>query len=171
MPSTYDSIATTTLGTAQATVSFSSIPSTYTDLILIASVQQTSVTTITNSFTRINSDTGGNYSVTSIWGNGAGGFSGRRTNADSITHLIDIPTASPTTFIYQFMNYANTTTNKSVLSRIGNPTGIVIAQAALYRSTSAINAISMTAGDTGQGGNTDNFAIGSTFTLYGIRAA
>jgi hypothetical protein len=110
--------------------------------------------------------------VTSIWGNGSGGFSGRRTNDVWFTHLIDIPTASPTTFIYQFMNYANTTTtNKTVLSRIGNPTGIVIAQAALYRSTSAINAISMTAGDTGQGGNTDNFAIGSTFTLYGIRAA
>jgi hypothetical protein len=63
------------------------------------------------------------------------------------------------------MNYSNTTTYKTIISRGDNPGFLVIALANLWRSTSAINIITMVS-ETG-----NNFVTGSTFTLYGITAA
>jgi hypothetical protein len=60
---TYVAIAEQTLGTAAASVTFSSIPGTYTDLVLVISAQDTT----NNSFALIcNSDTGTNYSRTRL---------------------------------------------------------------------------------------------------------
>jgi len=63
------------------------------------------------------------------------------------------------------MNYTNTTTYKTVISR-GNSDTYVLAYASLWRATpQAITTITM--------GNEAavNFVVGSTFTLYGILAA
>ena len=58
-----------------------------------------------------------------------------------------------------------------MLSRINTAEALTLAQVGLWASTAAINSITLTAGDTGQGASTDNFSVGSTFTLYGIAAA
>jgi len=62
------------------------------------------------------------------------------------------------------MNYANSTTNKTVLSRGNNTGNHTIAYVGLWRSTAAIT--SMLLGTTGS-----TWMAGSTFTLYGIKAA
>ena len=164
---TYVPIATTTLGSASSPVTFSSIPSTYTDLVLISSVLGVTGTSYILQAT-VNSDSGTNYSTTWMLGNGTAASSGRSTSATSIYlgHLTGfLTTGSPMTAITNFPNYSNTTTYKTTLSR-GNNTGTdTEAIVGLWRSTAAINRIDLTLG------SGTNFQTGSTFTLYGILGA
>jgi hypothetical protein len=62
------------------------------------------------------------------------------------------------------MNYSNATTNKTVLSKASNASNNVDAIVALWRSTAAITSITIL-------GNGQNYGIGSSFSLYGIKAA
>jgi hypothetical protein len=164
---TYEPITTTTLGSAQTTVSFSSIPATYTDLVLIMVHNSSGTATAFNGYLRFNSDSGSNYSKTQMLGVGAA-QSQRSSNATSLVWPFDDTTWTVTRF--NIMNYANTTTNKTTIFRQDMGTYGTAAVVGLWRSTSAINAISLTASDQG-GGTADQFTAGSTFTLYGITAA
>jgi hypothetical protein len=159
---TYEPIATTTIsGSAVSSVSFSSISSTYTDLILIASIKCN--TSDTNIKTRLNTDTGSNYSVTYVAGTGSATESGRASNQTSIdTAYQDGDTWG--NIIYYFNNYSNTTTNKTVISRSSNAGNFVAAYVGLWRNTAAVNAIELFS-------SSANIAVGSTFTLYGIASA
>jgi hypothetical protein len=160
----------TVSGTTTNAITFSSIPSTYTDLVLVANAQQNSTTTITAGYVQINGDSGNNYSSTVMIGNGTSATSSRRTSANALYWNIDIPTTSFTTFIYNFMNYANSSVYKTIISRFSNAEISTGVQAGLWSSTPAINSITINAGDISQGGNTDYFTAGSTFSLYGIKA-
>jgi hypothetical protein len=158
---TYESIATQTLGSNAASVTFSSIPSTYTDLVLV-------VNTITSTGSEymtinLNSDTGSNYSRTSLSGNGTSAISGSAAN--ETVGYIAVETYGTNTYkfnaIVHFMSYSNTTTNKTFLSRANQADLGTDAVIGLWRNTSAINTIKVNS----------NFATGSTFSLYGIKAA
>jgi hypothetical protein len=159
--STYTPIATTTLGSAAASYTFSSIPSTYTDLVLVANVTLSS--SGTNLECRINGDTGSNYSFTSVYGTGGSALSNRQSNAASmfIDYYSD-PNTTISTFRINFMNYSNTTTYKTVLSRSDNTSRGTEAAAGLWRSTAAINQIQLYVG------SSLTFAAGTTLTLYGV---
>lgn len=160
MPATYEPIATQTLGSAAASVTFSSITGTYTDLILVVNGGAAGVTDLG---IRFNSDTGSNYSITYIRGTGTTATSGRSSNA-TVMRVGNIYTAFDTTAIIHIMNYSNTTTNKTVLTRIGQASGYVVGSVGLWRSTSAISTVLVN-------GDGTNLSSGSTFTLYGIKAA
>ena len=159
MAITYEPIATTTLSSAQSSVTFSSIPGTYTDLILIANVVASSLTYISG---RVNGDTAGNYSSTYIDGSGTSASSGRTTNATSYGSARTNPDSVT---IIQYMNYSNTTTYKSILERISTAGSGVNAWAATWRNTAAITSITLFTD------SANNWSSGSTFTLYGIKAA
>jgi hypothetical protein len=165
MPSTYTPIATTTLGTAAASYTFSSIPSTYTDLVLI--VNGSAASTAFDAYIRFNSDSGTNYSITTLSGTGTAAQSARESNATYIR--IDKQAAwrsgNRTQNRVNVMNYANTTTNKTVLTRADSPADATEAIVGLWRNTAAITSILV-----GTDGGV-NFAVGTTFTLYGIKAA
>ena len=164
MPSTYTPIATTTLGSAQATVTFSSIAGTYTDLVLICNIAQAAGN---NSLRiRYNSDTGTNYSRTYLLGNGSTASSGR-TSSD-VSGYVSETTGSTTlelAVVAHIMNYSNTTTYKTHISRSNRASSSVDAVVGLWQSTSAITRIDLAIGGSFP---TNNFATGSTFTLYGI---
>jgi len=81
---TYEPIATTTLGTAQPTVTFSSIASTYTDLVIVA---QLTTAAPTNMRIRFNGDTTANYSNTTVTGNGSTATSVRETGTMQVVVL------------------------------------------------------------------------------------
>ena len=157
MAATYEPIATTTLGSNQATVTFNSFGG-YTDLILVANF------TITDSGQnyKVKFDSSSNYSDTRMLGTGSSAASYRSSNEDGI--IIGNTYSGTNTAITQFMNYANTSTYKTVLSRQNNAGTLVSAHVGLWRSTSAITTMTLfqTAG---------SFVTGSTFTLYGIKAA
>jgi hypothetical protein len=166
--STYSPIATTTLGSAAASYTFSSISGSYTDLVLVCQVQQ--VTDGEDLAIQVNSDTGSNYSRTYICGDGSTAHSGRSTAATSIVldHHATPPTSSSFSVnVINFENYSNTTTNKTIIARsnslstYGGSVGVV----GLWRSTSAITSITVFCT------NSSNMKTGTTLTLYGIAAA
>lgn len=159
MASTYTPIATQTLGSSAATVTFSSIPSTYTDLVLVANG---SASASSDFYIAFNSDFSSNYSRTVLYGTGSAAGSQRDSN---LTRMLIGAFYTNQVNILQIMNYSNTNTNKTVLSRSNGPSNVVEADVGLWRSTVAINRIDLTV----SGSNT--FNTGSTFTLYGIKAA
>jgi hypothetical protein len=163
MPSTYEPIATTTIGTATNSVTFSSIPSTYTDLVLVFDGKMVTAEVL---LVQVNSDTGSNYSLTRINGNGTTAVSDR---ASGITYMsfswAGTGKTDQFTEIINFMNYSNTTTFKTVIGRTSNATYEVTQGVNLWRSTSAINAVKI------YGNASGNIAVGSVVTLYGIKAA
>lgn len=160
---TYEPIATQTLGSAAASVTFSSIPSTYTDLVIICNFGASSAG---QDFTfRYNGDTGSNYSDTRVYGNGTSAVSNSNTSTTRIqVDSVGVSTSLQVVDIIQVMNYSNTTTYKTCLIRVADAAKSTEATVGLWRSTAAINQIdlAMTSG---------NLLSGSTFTLYGIKAA
>ena len=164
MTATYEKIATTTLSSAAATVTFSSISGAYTDLVLVTdNIFNTS--NLAAAYLRFNSDTGTNYSYQSIQGTGTVA-NAERGSSQNVMYVARSFGGDQTHNIINIMNYSNTTTNKTVLSRYGSAgsSSGVLAAIGLWRSTSAISTILMGI----DGGY--NFVSGATFTLYGIKA-
>lgn len=172
MTVTYDCIASTTLGSDQSSVTFSSIPSTFTDLRLV--VQARVASTAVDYFSlRFNGDTASNYSFTWMGGNSGGAQTGRFSNLSQgiigwATSNAD-STGSYALITCDIMNYSNSTTFKTSLSRTALTTARVDTQSNLWRSTSAINSIVLATWGAGTFG-ANNIRAGSTFALYGIKA-
>lgn len=165
MTATYEPINTQTLGTATASVTFSSIPATYTDLMLV--VDGSASSTAFDAWVRFNGDTTTNYSYTSLNGSGAAANSSRASTVSFIAleTQATFRSTTRTNLIVQIFNYANTTTFKTLLSRGNAPSDYVEAIVGLWRKTpEAINTILIS------NSGAVNFAVGSTFTLYGIKA-
>lgn len=163
---TYTPITTQTLGSDTATITFSNIPGTYTDLVIILTAGQSA--TLNDAFQlRFNSDSGANYSDTMIYGDGSSASSARQSSVNSIRDFGDLGgTAITSQFIFNIMNYANTTTYKTMLTRFSSvQKSRVMAHVSLWRSTSAIT--SVTFSFTGS----DQFKSGTIASLYGITAA
>ena len=164
MPATYEPIATTTLGSAASTITFSSIGSGYTDLRLVLVTRDASGSIIR---LRFNSDTATNYSRTNLSGNGTTASSSVTTSANNISIGFGITTANVWGFYtMDIFSYA-ASTNKTCLvtaSEDENGSGTVSRRVGLWRSTAAITAIELSA-------TSGTFASGSTATLYGILKA
>lgn len=170
MPSTYEPIAQYTLTTSQASITFSSIPGTYTDLVLVSSAKSL-IAGATDSFGISVNGIGSGYSRTYLQGDGSSAQSGRQTAQIRIVSDYVMGTAGSDYGVYtwNFMNYSNTTTNKTVLFRGSNTSnaGGFNAEAIVYLvpTTSAITSLVLATM------NGPNWAAGSTFALYGIKAA
>lgn len=167
MAKTYEPIATTTLGASSTSVSFTSISGSYTDLVLVMNIKSTSAGS-TDINLNFNSDTTALYSRTILAGNGTSAFSARSSGATTIQlNNWSAATTTSTNFnaVVNVMNYSNTTTFKTILNRSNNADNATEALVSLYRSTNAITSMQLTPGASRA------FDIGSTFTLYGIKAA
>lgn len=160
--STYTPIVTTTLGVASGTVTLSSIPSTYTDLILVVSGRGQSNTGWGLKF---NNDTGSNYSSTYLDGNGTSVTSEQYSTPGFMRTVWNAywNSSNACNSIVNILNYSNTTTYKSSLWR-NNSSTYEESGAGLWRSTGAINRIDIIT-------SSADFTSGTTFTLYGIAAA
>ena len=162
MPITYTPLATNTLNTAVSTVTFSSIPATYTDLVFVFDGTGASDT---YSGIRFNGDTSNNYSYTYLAGNGSTAVSSRSSNnPEMYTSTGNTVTTSQNNTIVHIQNYSNTTTFKTALIRNNSTTVETTAAVGLWRNTAAITSFTFKTPGT-------NFGVGSTFTLYGIKAA
>lgn len=169
---TYSLIASTTLTGSQATVTFSSIPSTYTDLVLRMSVRDTDTSTIIGSTTvTFNNDTSSIYSVTNLFGNGSAASSSRQSNVASWSSNYNGSNTGVTTNTFSSLemyipSYTSTSSKafsqSQAVENNAASTGTQIgARAHLFRNTTAISSIEIAA--------YVNFESGSTFYLYGIR--
>lgn len=161
---TYVPIASQTLGSAASSVTFSSIAGTYTDLIVVINAK--AVTGTPSIALRFNSDSGSNYSYTGLAGNGSSASSARASNTSTAwvsAYLNGVSSTNWNNGIIHIMNYANSTTYKTSLARWAGADYEVDAIVTLWRSTSAITEVNLIA--------QSNLVAGSTFTLYGIKAA
>jgi len=164
--STYFPIATNTVsGTSTNTVTFSSVPNTYTDLVLVQSLPGDPTATYAYSNVRLNGDTGSNYSTTYEYYYNAK-TAGRQANASFILNGTS-SYMSNTNIITNIMNYSGTINNKTLITRANfsaNSNGAVQEIwlcGGLWRNTNAVNSVTAYL-------NTGNYSSGSTFTLYGI---
>ncbi len=162
MARTYEPIASTTLGTATNTVTFSLLPQTFTDLYFVARFGTTGGA---NTWLRFNSDSNTVYSATMLRSTGSSISSPRRTNENA--WLQDFQRdSSVTADICQahLMNYSSTSSFKTGLGLIQSTQWDSVKTAGLWRSTDAITSITyFTTGS--------NFTVGSVFSVYGIKAA
>jgi hypothetical protein len=159
---TYEAIATSTLSSTASIITFSSIPSTYTDLVLVIACLDGGAG---RTRLRLNGDSGTNYSRINLVGNGtnANSYSGSNETQFDMSVAAGTSSTVPTAQIISINNYSNTATNKTILSRYSLAPGAVEVMTGLYRSTAAINSVSYFTQGTMQ--------IGTTFSLYGIKAA
>jgi hypothetical protein len=161
MAITYTPIATQTLTSTATSVTFSSIPATYTDLVLVIDAIRSSGDNSVG--LQYNSDSGTNYSFTYLFGSGTTSTSGRSSSQTRVDVAYINTTRS--TNVAHILNYSNTTTYKTSIGRFSPSTQYAGAYVGLWRNTAAINSINIINQDVA------NFASGSTFTLYGIKAA
>jgi hypothetical protein len=169
MPQTYDSIASETLSSAQATITFSNISGSYTDLILVMQGRHETGGVNRDIYLRYNQDTNANYSSTRLSATGNGTPTSDRLTSTWTSiwsgYWYSDSSSDFSTSIIQIQNYSNTTTFKTCLTRqYAVNHNSQWATVGCWRSTSAITRIDITVPSA-------SFASGSTFTLYGIKAA
>lgn len=168
MTLTYIPIASTTLSTTSTSVSFTSIPQTYTDLVVKLSTRTANANTFSNLLVRYNGATT-NYSVTWLYGNGAGAASSRDGGSDiyAFYYYGNVgANATANTFsnseIY-IPNYtvsANKPTSYFGVAEDNATTAYQTVSANLWSNTAAITSIEFI--------QSSGFVSGSTFHLYGI---
>jgi hypothetical protein len=158
---TYVALDKVTVGASTASITFSNINQGYTDLVIVADGVESA-----NQYVgiRFNSDTASNYSQTRLFGEGTGATSDRQTSVTFGRLSVGDPT-NRFSIIASIFNYANTTTYKTWISQTSTGNNYVGAIAGLWRATpAAITSITVTTT------TSDTFSVGSTFSLYGIKA-
>ena len=164
----YGSIATVTVGSGGASsITFSSIPSTYTHLQLRMMVRETSTS---NGYDmQLNGDTGNNYSRHYLIGTGSSAVAAAVTSTSSMI-LSDAAVSTSTTGVFgasvcDVLDYTNVNKNKVIRTLGGfdnNGNGAIFFNSGLWMNTSSVTSIVIIP-DAG------NFAQYSSFALYGIK--
>jgi hypothetical protein len=167
MATTYNKIASTTLGSASATITFNSIPATYTDLRIVVVGTASGNANVELTFNGDNSGAGTNYSRTALGADGATATSTRDTNLPYIVnYLVFFRTSQPVFNSFDVFSYAGSTF-KTVLCEGAadtNGAGGVGRTVGLWRDTAAITSLRLAFAS-------QTFSTGTTATLYGIKAA
>jgi hypothetical protein len=179
-PSSFESIATVSGTGSSATITFSSIPSTYVALQLrfIGKSTDSATNTQYNYRLRFNSDTGNNYARHALNGDGAVAQATGASSVDSIgPSYTPIPNSGSGLTnmmgvgIIDIHDYASTTKNKTArvftgtdLNRTTAPTGQVILHSGVWLNTNAITSIDLQL-------TTGSWTTSSVFSLYGIKGA
>jgi hypothetical protein len=164
MAVTYEVISKNVLGSNTSSITFSTIPQTYTDLVMIINGGNTDAV---QPGIRFNGDSGSNYSRQNVTGNGATAAATAGQNDSLIQFGWDAYLTSAYTYnaVINVPNYSSTNTTKAVLGRSNNAnTGSTLTVGA-WRSTSAITSMTLL-----QSYGSGLFLTGTTFTLYGIKA-
>jgi peptide methionine sulfoxide reductase MsrA len=154
---TYTALANITLGSSASSVTFSSIPATYRDLILVATAQSTP--TPAGFLVNFNGDTGSNYTTVVMTGVAS---AAETFTSGQLTYFVQIPSDAQNVLIAQFLDYSATDKHKTYLSRNNSKGEGVEASAGRWANTAAITSMVFTC----SGG--DTWASGSGFSLYGI---
>lgn len=162
MTATYDCIASATTSATTSTITFTSIPNTYTDLVLVINNANVSATSFIGM--RFNNDTGSNYGSVRLYDGVSAatsdGYGGRTSMLVSTAN-----TSGSQLTICHILNYANTTTKKTVLSRDnGTVLRVGLLASSWTDSANAINRIDLIVPDS------SGWTANSTFALYGIKA-
>jgi hypothetical protein len=166
MPSTYTLISSNVLSSSAASVTFSAIPSTYTDLVLRVSGR----TTVTGQATD-NLELRFNGSITRLRGNGSTASSSANSGVTVINGLTAFDAADATSntfssleiYVPSYLASQNKPVSLFSAQEDNNATANIVATAGLWRDTTAISSIYIGSNSGG------SFVSGSSFYLYGIK--
>jgi hypothetical protein len=170
MATTYEAIATVTVGSGgAANIEFTSIPATYTDLLVKLSARNVTNTEATGAIYFNNDTTNANYTARRILGDGASASSASTTNPYFFYMSFSTDTASTFANVEVYIpNYAGSN-KKSVsadtVTENNATTAYAVLVAGLWDNTSAITSVKLQPYTAGAG----NFAQYSSATLYGIK--
>jgi len=170
--SSYESIASATGTGSSGTITFSSIPATYSHLQIRCTARSSSVLSTEYIIIRLNNDTTANYIYHGVEGNGTAasafvstgetaGFGTEVTGAGATSNVMG-------TAIIDISDYASTNKNKTIRHFGGDDTnggGLIGIRSNLWLNTSAINRIDIISY------RAANWTTTSTFALYGIRGS
>lgn len=171
LPPDYESIATQTVGSGGASsITFSSIPSTYTHLQLRAFVRTTRTGGPDILGVRYNSDSGNNYADHLLYGDGSSAQVDKDTtypqqNVHRISSDADT-TGIFSGFVIDILDYTNTnkyTTLRSLGGYDANGSGRIVSNSGLWMNTNAVSSIYLFSV------YSENFKQYSRFSLYGIK--
>jgi hypothetical protein len=159
---TYTALATVTLGSTAATVTFSNIPATYRDLILV--VNSKASTTGVEGQLRFNGDSSNAYNWVRMTGNG----STTASTTSTLTHMPLVDAVKATTaldpiYIVNIMDYSATNKHKPILVRSNEASTGTEAFAGRWINTGAVTSVQVRT-------NTGSWTAGGRFDLYGIIA-
>jgi hypothetical protein len=174
----YFSIATTTVGSGGASsITFSSIPSTYTHLQIRGIGLSNRASYIDNYLLQLNGDTGNNYSYHQLYGDGTNVGTGNAANNNGINTTQNIPSSSYVSNVFgvslvDILDYTNTNKYKTIrlLSGVntntsadasGN-TGRIQLDSGLWMNTAVVTSLTFTL-------NFGAWQQYSSFALYGVK--
>lgn len=164
MPSkTYKALAEITLSSQSSSITFNSIPQTYRDLVLVITGRSASSTL--RARMRFNNDANSNYSYVRMAANGSTPEYATESSQQQIwlNWVTQAQITIPSTIIINIMEYSATNKHKIVLNRSDVSTNGTEALSNRWASNSAITSINIIT-------DGNNWAVGSTFCLYGIEA-
>ena len=166
MANTFELIASSTVGSGGvASVTLSSIPATYTDLLLRASVRGSSASVNQSYQITFNGSSTTGLTMRRLYGSGASAASDTGISTEGVG-----ATATASTFSnddFYIPNYASANYKSFSVDNVGEnnaATAYAFLDAGLWSNTAAITSIVLTA--TGTGGDLKQY---STFYLYGIK--
>lgn len=172
MANTYTLISSNVLASSAASVTFSAIPATYTDLVVRYSMRSTNANNgPSNQLVRFNGSSAANYSQTTLLGISSTPLSTRETNETRfLTYAVGGGSTSNTfsnneIYIPNYAGSTNKVASNFDVSENNSSTDFqwgVGVRAYLRSVTAAITSITID-------GNGDNIASGSSFYLYGIK--
>jgi hypothetical protein len=180
MPSTYNLIASNTLGASAASVTFSSIPATYTDLLIVYSIRGDAAYETNNADAlamRINGSSSAEYAVRAVRGQSSNADSLARTtgNADAFVRtyggvVSNSFTANTFSSGQVYIPNYRLSPNKAISTCTVVPnnsaiTYVIAANAQLWQNTSVINSLEFIYTFNAS----SRFVTGSSFYLYGIK--
>jgi hypothetical protein len=162
---TYVALDKVTVETAVSSITFTDISQAYTDLVIVTNFAMSANNQYAH-YVQVNGDTGNNYSRTILYGDGSDDGSAKQSNNPSMyfgTWNTDMDTTDRAVTTIFFNSYSNTTTYKTAMGRWNVASKEVGAGVGLWRSADAITSINLSA-------NSTTYIVGSTFSLYGIKA-
>jgi hypothetical protein len=175
MATTYTLISSNVLSSSAASVTFSAIPATYTDLVVRYTARHNNAFSISQLAITFNGSSAANYSETVVYGTSTAAASGRQSGSSAIDfNYVDADSATANTFSSNELYIPNYTVSANKpMSWVGvtennattNNSAVIVANASLWRDNSAITSITLLALAS------RNFMVGSSFYLYGISNA
>ena len=171
VPGAYDALATVTLSAATASITFAVIPSGYKHLqVRVLGRNTIANTTEDDLLMKFNGDTGANYTIHYVGGDGVNPFvAGVGTRSDPRAGFTVDGNALASTFasnVVDILDYSNTNKYKTTRTLAGserNGAGRIMLESGVWMNTAAITQIVFTSS------NSSNFAINSSFALYGVK--
>ena len=164
---TYDLIASNVLSSSAASVTFSSIPSTYRDLVVVIRASVAS-STYGWPLLQFNNDSSTNYRYVETYGASSSTYAATSGSNGVVAINGGNPPMTTTDIalvIYQIMDYT-ASKKKTVLTRTDSPGVLAGMSQTTWENTATISSIKIVPTNGGTAGST--FNSGGTFYLYGI---